>query len=797
MKTKLLTSVVVLLFVGVNIGIPCGNQAPTADLAADMDFGVTAQTMTVTFDGSGSSDPDGGGGLDNSGIYEFAWDFGDGQTYWESADYHPDGKFDGKHVHTYTNTSSVPYVATLIVYDVSSEPSEEVDYSVYIKNGTIQDAIDAANGENKDTVAVAPGIYTGPGNCDLDFLGKAITVRSIDPNDPAVVAATIIDCYYDDEVYARGFCFDSGEGAESVVAGFTIINGWHDDNSGDDDNRGGAIYCIDDDQDEPSSPTIKNCVFTNNNAPDGGGAIYCENSAPTITNCVFSNNEAGDGDGDGDGDGGGIYAKGSTYAPTVTNCVFSKNTADGSGGGMCFEDASGIITDCNFVENYANGYGGGFSVFSEASPTTNPSPTLTNCFFNQNRTTQYGGGMDIYKSSPTVVNCVFNQNYASYDDEGLPGFGGGVSNSVSSSEFVNCTFYGNIAYGGSNGTGSGGGMYHDEYTTPDVVATITNCIFWENTDEHPNDTFNTDESAQIHHVGTQPGIENSCIDGLSSLSGTDNIDDDPLFVDADNPAGPDGVFRTYDDGLFLGIGGEEDSPCIDAGQTGDVPEEDITGFARPAGFEDMGAYEARSVLFVYGTAEGEDDGTSWANAFVYLQDALDAAASGVDEIWVAAGTYHPDLGGGRTPGDKTESFELVDGVAVYGGFAGGENGHCERTDWEGNETILSGDIGTPVTQTDNSYHVVKGISIDDAIIDGFTISDGYAYGSSPDCYGGGIYLSGGSPTIQNCSIEGNHAYYYGGGMYCTSSSPVMVNCTFSGNTARRGGASQEDHCEGR
>ena len=54
----------------------------------------------------------------------------------------------------------------------------------------IQAAINDAN--DGDTVEIRRGTYTGDGNCDISFMGKGMTVRSTDPNDPAVVAATII-----------------------------------------------------------------------------------------------------------------------------------------------------------------------------------------------------------------------------------------------------------------------------------------------------------------------------------------------------------------------------------------------------------------------------------------------------------------------------------------------------------------------------------------------------------------------------------------------------------------------------
>ena len=111
---------------------------------------------------------------------------------------------------------------------------------------TIQAAINA--GSNGDIIELQPGIYSGRGNRDIDFDGKAITVRSINPSDFNIVAATVIDCNGTEDEYHRGFYFYNNEGPESAVKGVKIIRGYAE--------YGGAIYC-----DGDCSPTIINCII--------------------------------------------------------------------------------------------------------------------------------------------------------------------------------------------------------------------------------------------------------------------------------------------------------------------------------------------------------------------------------------------------------------------------------------------------------------------------------------------------------------------------------------------------------
>ena len=171
-------------------------------------------------------------------------------------------------------------------------------------------------------------------------------------------------------------------------------------------------------------------------------------------------------------------------------------------------------------------------------------------------------------------------------------------------------------------------------------------------------------------------------------------------------------------------------------------------------------------------------GTSWGTAFASLQQALSVATPG-SQIWVAAGTYKP-----TTTSDRSISFQLKSGVAVFGGFAGTETSLSGRN-VQTNVTILSGDIDGDGTLANNSYHVVVGNTFATAVLDGFTITGGNADGGQE---GGGIYCSSGYPMLSNLIVTGNYSSDQGGGMYSIFGGPTLQNVTFTANSsANRGG----------
>jgi len=240
------------------------------------------------------------------------------------------------------------------------------DSPAYFNN--IQAAIDYAN--DGDTIRVLNGTYTGDGNRDISFRGKAVTVRSL--NGPE---NCIIDCQGSEAEPHRGFLFHNWEDSNSVLDGFTIRNGY-------DPVCGGGILC------GSGSPTIQNCIITNNRARDDGGGILC-----------------------------------SVGSPTIRNCIITRNVAEvWEGGGIrCHACTGAILDNCLITENSAR-FGGGIGSSRDNSPRLGD-VIVTNCTFSANSALSGGAVYVRDGSEPSIVNCILWGDTALYGPEiALEGF---------------------------------------------------------------------------------------------------------------------------------------------------------------------------------------------------------------------------------------------------------------------------------------------------------------------------------------------------------------------------------------
>lgn len=233
---------------------------------------------------------------------------------------------------------SISNAATIIYYVDVNGPNDPGTGTFDDPFRRIQDAIDTTIDD--DIVEIQAGIYTGPGNYDLDPGGLAITIRSTDPNDPNVVVNTIID----PNKAGRGFYFHSGEDANCVISGLTIRNGYTG-------GKGGGIFCYN------SSPTIANCVISRNYAGMYGGAMFCQSSSSQFISCIITSNTAR-------WDGGALECW--EGMPEFVNCIIADNNSlGGNGGGIdCYSNGDVLLTNCTLTKNYANSGG---AVYSWAS----------------------------------------------------------------------------------------------------------------------------------------------------------------------------------------------------------------------------------------------------------------------------------------------------------------------------------------------------------------------------------------------------------------------------------------------
>ncbi len=205
------------------------------------------------------------------------------------------------------------------------------------------------------------------------------------------------------------------------------------------------------------------------------------------------------------------------------------------------------------------------------------------------------------------------------------------------------------------------------------------------------------------------------------------------------------------------------------------------------------------VWYVDDDAPAGGDGTSWAQAFTYLQDALAAASEG-DEIRIAQGTYHPDKrsdwpAGGSS--DRDVAFELIYRANLYGGYAGIGAADPDERDANTYVTVLSGDLNDDdesAGNAENSRRIVYAVGRDGiAELDGLTITAAASFANESAHSGGVVCVEGAAPRIASCRITGNYkagdswTNAGGAGIYARDGSPSCLYSVISDNRAGQSG----------
>ena len=399
--------------------------------------------------------------------------------------------------------------------------------------------------------------------------------------------------------------------------------------------NGGALYASD------SNLTLTKSHFSNNTSSYSGGGLYAAGSKVSTSGNYYSQNSA-------DSYGGGVFINNSTWNETLAQ--YSENNSSYNGGGLCLEDSNGSIIDSNFTSNLNLSYNGGGGLSLEnSSPqiegckfltnstiskyggaiymSSGSSPAIYNCSFIQNKavgTGGYGGALYFFQNSSVEINkCLFSENSA---------YSGGAFTAWDSSDlnFTNCRFTGNEANASSESNGGVcllggtsnrtffmncllannhanqyGGVIRAAGTTRFLNCTLSansadsyggisilfdgntlafeNSILWANTAGTDGaDIFVNGENVTASFCIFDPS------NSSSSISGTSNLNMNPLFVNAN---GEDGISGNEDDDFSL----QSNSPAIDQANSSALyySTTDILAKTRYGSGPDIGAYEYR------------------------------------------------------------------------------------------------------------------------------------------------------------------------------------------------------------
>ncbi|HPD29454.1 MAG TPA: C10 family peptidase [Phycisphaerae bacterium] len=679
---------------------------------------------------------------------------------------------------------------------------------------TIQAAINAST--DGDEIVLRPGVYTGWGNRDLDFWGKAITVRSVNPDDPAVVAATIIDCQGVQSRPRRAFLFHSGETTGSTVAGLTITGGYAPTHLIGDQivSVGGAVLCA------GASPTIRQCVIRANSAGLAGGGVFSFGEAgPVIQRCVIAGNSAA---------GGGAVAAWLDSSPKLESCLLTGNTASEGAALHYWEAGRAEVVNCTLSGNRLTDDDGRIVVCQGGDV------ALTNSLL-WNETT--GGAREIAVrnaqsssrvlvshtdvrggQAAVVVESGAVLDWAAGNIEGNPGF-----ISASGADGDPLTWHDNDyrLLDGSPCVEAGDNLVLAGETAKDLDGNPRRAGSNVDMGAYEFGSFADCDADGIPDRDQQDRDHDTRIDACDNCPDSPNaaqedLDSDGVGDACDPDIDDDGVSNGNDNCPRTGNADQQDTDTDGVGDACDNCPLVSNPDQADADGDGTGDECAAARLYVDARASTHGDGRSWSTAFASLEKALSSAAASAGrttEIWVAAGVYRPSRR--IVPEiDGSATFVIPPRVGVYGGFAGSETALEERRPLL-NRTVLSGDLKandvpgsgrSGPSRRDNCHHVVT-IEGGDAttVLDGFVVTAGNSMtrgggmvilDGAPiiaDCRfidnqssdGGGIYIIGAAPRLTNCLFLGNRAVN-GGGVYIGSGDPILSGCVFSGNSSSFG-----------
>jgi len=646
---------------------------------------------------------------------------------------------------------------------------------------TIQRAIDAADDGDVVVVGANPGppysytgTYTGVGNTNLRFRGKAITVTSdIDPNNPdwGVINATVIDCQGSKYNHSRGFVFDNGELPASRLIGITIKNGWESGPVGEDGIIPGEPISCDEDTCPPQAAGGAAAVG------DGfGGGILCYGASPTIMlcrieGCTITGAQGGRG-ADGE-DGTWSFEDPKCEDPDPAACeievedgqwggIGGEAKGDGYGGGIACLSASPVIDGCVIIGNTARGAVGGDGGDGGDGDDGEDGKMGKGGDGGKSAGDGFGGG--IYSDSlsrPVVIDCTISDNLAT---EGLAGVGGspGSGDDLTEDELGESgTASGIDGEVANSGRISGGGAYYDI----NGAANFSGTAFTNNTAKVSMiSAFTGMELAQYFAGG---GIYaafgnnlrlNGCRFELNTGSAV--YCETGCILDFDDTVFTNNSETDYGGAVYVSGGGAADlAGCTFTGNTADFDG---------GGMECQSSATLTNCSFNDNDCNGFGGGLdifSGANRNVNLSDCIFRQNRG---LW----------GGGFFCENFTGSVNdcyYIDNTAQAGGAMYLTYG----------QVTIDGGVISGNTTTDGTGGGFKCVGTDIEVTD-CRITDNTAGGQFGS--GGGISLEATAvQTLKNCLLTGNAAAVNGGAVYCGNAEPEIANCTFQDNSASGSG----------